>query len=100
MGGVFDSWQEGEQAVQELVDAGYPAQEMAFIPSQDFPSAFQERLRKEGPFWRIMHDLQVTSDEGLFGPLMIILMIYSLTLYFSCTGQIGLDPVASSSLRM
>src|SRR5579864_3675269 len=48
--GVFDSLQEGEQAVQALVDAGYHAEDMAFIPSQDFPSAFQERLQKEGLF--------------------------------------------------
>jgi hypothetical protein len=43
--GVFDSLQEGEQAVQALVDAGYHAEDIAFIPSQDFPSALQEHLR-------------------------------------------------------
>jgi len=69
--GVLDSWQEGEQAVQELVDAGYPAQAITFIPSQDFLSAFQERLRKEGLFWRIIHNLQVTSDEGNLGELLL-----------------------------
>ena len=68
--GVFDSLQEGEQAVQALVDAGYPAEDMAFIPSQDFPSVFQERLQKEGLFWRIIHYLQVTSDEGNLGELL------------------------------
>jgi len=68
--GVFDSLQEGEQAVQALVDAGYHAEDMAFIPSQDFPSAFQERLQKEGLFWRIIHYLQVTSDEGTLGELL------------------------------
>jgi len=30
--GVFDSLQEGEQAVQALVDAGYHAEDIAFIP--------------------------------------------------------------------
>ena len=67
--GVFDSLQEGEQAVQELVDAGYHTQDITFIPSQDFPSALQERLRKEGLFWRMMHQLQVTTDEGSVGEL-------------------------------
>jgi len=62
--GVFDSLQEGEQAVQALVDAGYHAEDIAFIPSQDVPSAFQEHSRKEGLFWRIIHRLQVTTDEG------------------------------------
>jgi hypothetical protein len=37
--GVFDSLQEGEQAIQALVDAGYRAEDIAFIPGQDFPSA-------------------------------------------------------------
>jgi hypothetical protein len=68
--GLFDSLQEGEQAVQALVDAGYHAEDIAFIPSQAFPSAFQERLRKDGLFWRIIHQLQVTSDEGSVGELL------------------------------
>src|SRR5260370_8214155 len=67
--GVFDSLQEDEQAVQALVDAGYHAEDIAFIPSQDVPSAFQEHLRKEGLFWRIIHRLQVTTDEGSLGEL-------------------------------
>ena len=67
--GVFDSLQEGEQAVQALVDAGYHAEDIAFIPSQDVPSAFQEQSRKEGLFWRIIHRLQVTTDEGSLGEL-------------------------------
>jgi hypothetical protein len=69
--GVFDSLQEGEQAVQALVDAGYHAEDIAFIPSQDFPSAFQERLRKDGRFERITHQLQVTTDEGSLGELLL-----------------------------
>src|SRR5258708_8052152 len=67
--GVFDSLQEGEQAVQALVDAGYHAEDIAFIPSQDVPLVFQEHLRKEGLFWRIIHRLQVTTDEGSLGEL-------------------------------
>jgi hypothetical protein len=62
--GVFDSLQEGEQAVQSLVNAGYHTEDIAFNPSQNFPSAFQERLRKEGRFWRTIHHLEVTTDEG------------------------------------
>jgi len=69
--GVFGSLQEGEQAVQALVDAGYHAEDMVFIPSQDFPSALQERLRKEGLFWRIIHYLQITTDEGSLGELLL-----------------------------
>ena len=69
--GVFDSLQEGEQAVQVLVDAGYHTEDIVFIPSQDFPSAFQERLRKDGRFWRIIHGLQVTTDEGSVGELLL-----------------------------
>jgi hypothetical protein len=69
--GVFDSLQEGEQAVQALVDAGYHPEDIAFIPSQDVPSAFQERLRKDGLFWRIIHQLQVTSDEGSLGEQLL-----------------------------
>ena len=69
--GVIDSLQEGEQAVQALVDARYPAKDITFIPGQDFPSAFQERLQKEGLFWRIIHSLQVTSDEGTLGELLL-----------------------------
>jgi hypothetical protein len=62
--GVFDSLQEGEQAVQALVDAGYHAGDIAFIPSQDVSSAFQEHSRKEGLFWRIIHNLQQTGRES------------------------------------
>ncbi len=64
--GVLDSLQEAEQAV----DAGYHVEDMALIPSQDFPSALQERVRKEGRFWHIMHQLQVTTDEGSLGELL------------------------------
>jgi hypothetical protein len=69
--GVFDSLQEGEQAVQALVDAGYHAEDIAFIPSQDFPSAFQKRLQKDGLFGRIIHQLEVTSDEGSLGEQLL-----------------------------
>ena len=48
--GVVDSLQEGEQAVQALEDAGYHAEDITFVPGQDFPSAFQERMRKDGFF--------------------------------------------------
>src|SRR5438874_1951903 len=58
--GVLDSLQEAEQAVQALVDAGYHVEDMALIPSQDFPSALQEHVRKEGRFWQIMHQLLTT----------------------------------------
>ena len=68
--GVLDSLQEAEQAVQALVDAGYHVEDMALIPSQDFPSALQEHVRKEGRFWHIMHQLQVTTDEGSLGELL------------------------------
>src|SRR3989440_10485777 len=68
--GVLDSLQEAEQAVQALVDAGYPVEDMALIPSQDFPSAFQEHLRKEGRLLQIMHQLQVTTDEGSLRELL------------------------------
>src|SRR5258708_36218913 len=68
--GVFGSLQEAEQAVQALVDAGYHVEDMALIPSQDFPSAFQEHLRKEGRFLQIMHHLQVTTDEGSLRELL------------------------------
>ena len=69
--GIFDSLQEGEQAVRALVDAGYHAKDIAFILSQDVPSAFLERLRKDGFFWRIIHELQVTTDEGSLGKLLL-----------------------------
>jgi hypothetical protein len=68
--GVFGSLQEAEQAVQALVDAGYHVEDMALIPSQDFPSAFQEHLRKEGRFLQIMHQLEVTTDEGSLRELL------------------------------
>ena len=69
--GVFDSLQQGEQAIQALMGAGYHAEDIEFISAQDFPSAFEERLRKEGLFWRIIHDLQVTTDEGSLGELYL-----------------------------
>src|SRR5256884_5629326 len=70
MMGVLGSLQEGEQAVQALVDAGYHVEDMALIPGQDFPAALQEHVRKEGRFWHIMHQLQVTTDEGSLGELL------------------------------
>ena len=69
--GVFGSLQEGGQAVQALMDAGYHVEDIALIPSQDFPSALQEHLRKEGRFRQIMHQLQVTTDEGSLGELLL-----------------------------
>jgi hypothetical protein len=62
--------QEGEQAVQALVDAGYHAEDMTLIPGQDVHSAFQEHLRKEGRFLQLMHHLQVTTDEGSLRELL------------------------------
>ena len=69
--GVFDSWQEAEQAVRVLLDAGYQAEDIALIASQDFPSAFQEHVRKEGRFRHMMHQLQVTTDEESLGELFL-----------------------------
>ena len=68
--GVLGSLQEAEQAVQALVDAGYHAEDIALIKSQDFPSALQEHRRKEGRFRQMMHQLQVTTDEGSLGELL------------------------------
>jgi len=68
--GVFGSLQEAEQAVQALVDAGYHAEDMALIKSQDFPSALQEHRRKEGRYWQMMHQLQITTDEGSLSELL------------------------------
>jgi hypothetical protein len=68
--GVLGSLQEAEQAVQALVDAGYHTEDIALIKSQDFPSALQEHRRKEGRFWQMMHQLQVTTDEGSLGELL------------------------------
>ena len=68
--GVFDSLQQGEQAVQALVDAGYHTEDIVFIPGKDFPSALQERLRKEGLFWRMIHQSQVRTDEGSLADLL------------------------------
>src|SRR5438270_35443 len=68
--GVLGSLQEGEQAVQALVDAGYHVEDMALIPNQHFPSALQEHVRKEGRFLHTMHQLQVTTDEGSLGELL------------------------------
>ena len=68
--GVFDSWQEGEKAVQALVDAGYPAQDIVLIPGQDFRAALQEHVRKEGRFRHLLHQLQITTDEGSLGELL------------------------------
>ncbi len=69
--GMLDSLQEGEQAVQALVDAGYHVEDIALIPSQNFPLALQERSRKDGLFWRMIHRLQVTSDEGSLSELYL-----------------------------
>jgi hypothetical protein len=69
--GMLDSLQEGEQAVQALVDAGYHVEDIALIPSQNFALALQERLRKDGLFWRVIHRLQVTSDEGSLSELYL-----------------------------
>ena len=68
--GVFGSLQEAEQAVQALVDAGYHAEDMALIKSQDFSSALQEHRRKEGRYWQMMHQLQITTDEGSLRELL------------------------------
>ncbi|HEY6543144.1 MAG TPA: hypothetical protein VIZ18_19535 [Ktedonobacteraceae bacterium] len=68
--GMFGSLQEAEQAVQALMDAGYHAEDMALIKSQDFPSALQEHRRKEGRYWQMMHQLQVTTDAGSLSELL------------------------------
>ena len=69
--GVFDSMQQGEQAVQALVDAGYHMEDIVLIPGQDFPSAVQEHVRKEGRFARAIHQLQITTDAGSLGDLLL-----------------------------
>ncbi len=69
--GVIDSLQEGEQAAQALEDVGYKAEDIALIPSQDFPSAFLESLQKGGLFLRVMRRLQATTDDGFTGELYL-----------------------------
>ena len=64
IGGVIDSLQEAEQAVQTLQGAGYSDQDILLIPSQDFIEAIQQRRQQTSAFNRAMHAFSVSSDEG------------------------------------
>src|SRR5436309_254866 len=68
--GVLDSLQEAEQAVQALVGAGYPVEDVALIRSQDFAAALQELRRNGVRFSRMGHQLQGTTDEGSLRELL------------------------------
>ncbi len=62
--GVIDQLQEAEQAVQTLQKAGYAAQDMLLISSQDFIEAIQQRRQQTSAFKRAIHAFSVSSDEG------------------------------------
>ena len=62
--GVIEQLQEAEQAVQTLQTAGYAAQDMLLISSQDFIEAIQQRRQQTSAFKRAVHTFSVSSDEG------------------------------------
>ena len=67
---VFGSLQEALQAVQALEDTGYRAQDTRVIKSRDFPSALQEYRQGEGGFSKMLHESEVTTDEGSIPSLL------------------------------
>jgi len=69
--GVVEQWQEAEQAVQALHDAGHAAQDILLFRSQVFIEGLQGMLQQSSPLARAAHIFFTSSDEGFPGNLYL-----------------------------
>lgn len=62
--GVIDQFQEAEQAVQALQNAGYRAQDILLIGDRAFIEAIQQRQQQTSPFKWAIHVFFASTDVG------------------------------------
>src|SRR5947199_6861367 len=62
--GVINSLQEAKQAVRALQDAGYRAQDIHLIPSQDFIAGVREWEQQKSPLAQTVEIFLASYDEG------------------------------------
>ena len=69
--GIVKDFQEGEQALQALRNAGHAQERLHLIHSQDVVEGIQGRLQDRNLFKKILHQLATTSDDGYAGLLYL-----------------------------
>jgi hypothetical protein len=62
--GVIDTLQEAEQAVRALQDAGYQAQDVHLIPSQEFIAGVREWEHRKSPLAQTVEIFLASDDDG------------------------------------
>jgi hypothetical protein len=67
---VIDSLQEAKQAVHALREAGFSAQDIHLIQSQDFLAGVQEWKQRKNPLSQVVEIFLASYDEGFPGELM------------------------------
>ena len=65
--GIVKDFQEGEQALQALRNAGHAEDRLHLIQSQDVVEGIAGRLQDRNLFKKILHQLATTSDDGYAG---------------------------------
>ena len=69
--GIVKDFQEGEQALQALRNAGHAEDRLHLIQSQDVVEGIEGRLQDRNLFKKILHQLATTSDDGYAGLLYL-----------------------------
>jgi len=69
--GIVKDFQEGEQALQALRNAGHAEDRLHLIQSQDVVEGIAGRLQDRNLFKKILHQLATTSDDGYAGLLYL-----------------------------
>ena len=64
---VIDSLQEAKQAVHALQDAGFSAEDIHLIQSQDFIAGVQEWKQRKNPLSQVVEIFLASYDEGFPG---------------------------------
>ena len=65
--GVIDSLQEAQQAVQALQEAGFSAEDIHLIQSQDFIAGVREWKQRKNPLSQVVEIFLASYDEGFPG---------------------------------
>ena len=68
---VIDTLQEAEQAVHALQDAGYHAQDIHLISSQEFIADVREWKQQKNPLSRLVEIFLGSDDEGFPGAMYL-----------------------------
>jgi hypothetical protein len=69
--GVVKDFEEGEQVLQALRNAGHAEEQIHLIPSQEVVEGIQGRMQDPNLVRKWLHQLGTTSDQGYAGQIYL-----------------------------